>query len=85
MSRNIYTYPVIGLGYLPDPDSVQDHGSDIESAISAFYDDINLTCIHLALNAPDDIPAREDIRKAIESGSGMVYGYGGWLHVIGVE
>lgn len=82
---NIYTYPVKSFGILPDPDSVVDYGTDVTEAIAGFYADVETTCAHLDLDTPADLPTEDDLTDAIVSGAGLVYGFGGWLHVIGVE
>lgn len=80
----IYTYPVHGFGFMPDPDSVQDHDT-VESAYAALIDDIRVTCEHLNIDTPNDLPTLEDITRAVSHGGGLTYGLAGWLHVVGIE
>jgi len=89
---NYYTYPVHGFGFMPDPDSVQDHETledayaaflgDISvtvgiAAYAAFLDDIDVTVEMAETVTPDDIPSM------MACADGVVYGHSGWLHVIG--
>ena len=71
-----YTYPVHGFGFMPDPDSVQDHET-LENAYAAFLDDISVTVEMAETVTPDDIP------HMMACADGVVYGHSGWLHVIG--
>jgi len=73
---NYYTYPVHGFGFMPDPDSVQDHET-LEDAYVAFLDDIDVTVEMAETVTPDGIP------PMMECADGVVYGHSGWLHVIG--
>lgn len=77
-----YTYPVTGLGYMPDPDSVQDHDT-VEDAYAAFVDDVRVTCEHNDTDTPADLPSLADVRDAMPGG--LAYGHAGWLHVIGLD
>lgn len=80
----IYTYPVHGFGYMPDPDSVQDHDT-VEDAYTALLEDIRVTCEHVGTDTPNNPPTLEDVRQAIATNAGLVYGHAGWLHVVGVD
>lgn len=78
----IYTYPVHGIGFSPDPNNVQDHDT-IEDAYAAFIDDVETTCEQLEIDYPSDVPTIDDVRRAMPAG--IVYARGGWLHVIGQD
>ena len=71
-----YTYAVRGFGFMPDPDSVQDHET-LNNAYAAFLGDISVTVEMAETANPDDIPLM------MACADGVVYGHSGWLHVIG--
>lgn len=80
----IYTYPVHGFGFMPNPDSVQDHDT-VEDAYATLIDDIRVTCEHEDIGMPTDLPTLEDVQESVTNGNGLIYGLAGWLHVVGVD
>jgi hypothetical protein len=73
---NYYTYPVHGFGFMPNPDSAQDHET-LGDAYAAFLGDIDVTVETAGTATPEDIP------PMMACADGVVYGHSGWLHVIG--